>query len=212
MADHPLFAAAYERMTAPAEAGGLGQLRHQLLTRARGRVLEVGGGVGANLNHYPAEVTSLVVCEPDGAMRRRLEARIRREPPATPVEVVPAGVPGLDLADESFDTVVCTLVLCTVADVSGALAELRRLLGPDGRMLFLEHVVSPGPLGWAERAVAPIWQRLCAGCRPDRDTVGSLRASGFFVADCERPAVLGHLRARPIVVGSALPRLVSAAA
>ncbi|HWW53735.1 MAG TPA: class I SAM-dependent methyltransferase [Acidimicrobiales bacterium] len=211
MRDHPLFAAAYERVSAPAEAGWLGRLRHGLLSRSSGRVLEIGGGVGANFAHYPDAVTSVVVCEPDGAMRRRLERRLAHAPPSMTVDVVPGGVPGLDLAGGSFDTIVCTLVLCTVPDVPGALAELHGLLHPEGRLLFLEHVISPGLVGWAERAIAPAWQHLAAGCRCDRDTIAALRAADFVVADCERPTVFGRGSARFLVVGSAVPRVWASA-
>jgi ubiquinone/menaquinone biosynthesis C-methylase UbiE len=207
MPDHPLFAAAYERITAPAEAGWLGRMRHRLLSRASGRVLEVGGGLGANFGHYPAAVTSVVVCEPDGAMRRRLAGRVLDPLLVAPIELVAGGVPGLALPDASFDTIVCTFVLCTISDLPGALSELHRLLRPNGRLLFLEHVVSPGLLGWAERAVAPVWQRLAAGCRCDRDTIAALRAAGFVVADCERPPLFGRGGARLIVVGSAVPKI-----
>src|SRR3954447_3515820 len=114
MADHPLYASLYDRMTRPIENAGLGRRRAALLAGAVGRVLEVGGGTGANLPHYPADVT-VTVLEPDGAMRRKLLERLASlgEQLASKVEVHPVGVDEADFGPDSFDTVVCTLVLCT---------------------------------------------------------------------------------------------------
>lgn len=206
MADHPVFAALYDGVMSRAESGPLGRLRAHLVGRAKGRVLDVGAGTGANLIHLPAGLDSVVVAEPDGPMRRRLERRLEDAAVPVPVEVVSGGVPGLDFEDGSFDTILCTLVLCSVAEPTAALAELRRLLAPEGRLLFLEHVVVPGTVGRLQRLAAPAWQHLAAGCRLDRDTIASLRAAGFVVADCERPPIAGGTWGGFIVTGSALRR------
>src|SRR5260370_9156047 len=138
MAEHRMFAAFYERMEPKMEASGLRRLRTTLLRQARGRVLDVGGGIGANLDLWPAAVTSVVICEPDGAMRRRLEDRVAfRAPSSVPVEVHPRGVPGLPFPDASFDTVVCTLVLCSVDDLEASIIDLRRLGAPAATLLLL---------------------------------------------------------------------------
>src|SRR4051794_13544450 len=110
MGDHPIYAAMYDRLTRPMEDAGLARRRDQLLSGARGSVLEVGGGTGANLAHYPDDV-SVTVLEPDGAMRRRLLARHHD------VDVIAEPIEDADFAPDSFDTVVCTLVLCTVDDL-----------------------------------------------------------------------------------------------
>jgi SAM-dependent methyltransferase len=186
----------------PAEVAGLGGLRDLTLSTARGNVLEVGAGTGFNLSHYPPEVDSIVACEPDARMRGRLEGRAAECP--IPVTVIAEGVPGLPFAPESFDTVVCVLVLCTVADQPGALAELRRLTKPDGQLLFLEHVLADTALAHAQRAIAPLWSRAFDGCRLDRDTVAAMRGAGFVVADCERPQLFGRISAGAIVRGRAI--------
>jgi SAM-dependent methyltransferase len=209
MADHPLFAAVYDGVMARAESGWLGRLRAGVVGRARGRVLDVGAGTGANLAHVPAGVESVVLSEPDGAMRRRLERRVgeaRGAGPQVPVEVVAGSVPGLEFEDGLFDTILCTLVLCSVAEPSAALADLRRLLAPDGRLLFLEHVRVTGSGRHLQRLAAPAWQHIAAGCRLDRDTIGSLRAAGFVVADCERPPIVGGSWGGFVVTGSAVRR------
>ena len=206
MADHPLFAAVYDGVMARAESGWLGRLRAGTVGRARGRVLDVGAGTGANLAHVPAGADSVVLSEPDRAMRRRLERRVGEIGLRMPVSVVGGGVPGLGYEDGSFDTILCTLVLCSVAEPVAALADLRRLLAPDGRLLFLEHVRVTGPTGHLQRLAAPAWQHVAAGCRLDRDTIGSLRAAGFVVADCERPPVFRGSWGGFVVTGSAVRR------
>jgi SAM-dependent methyltransferase len=210
MADHPLYAAVYDRMVAGREARGLSERRRTLLAGARGRVLEIGAGTGLNLAHYPAEtVTSVVVLEPDAAMRRRLLRRIGAGTSAVPFEVHEAGIDDASFPEGSFDTVVATLVLCTVPDQPHAVAAIRRWLAPDGQLLFLEHVRATGLTARLQSAVAPLWRYLAAGCHPDRDTLAVLR-SELAVTDCERfamPAasvlmsacVQGVARPRPVI-------------
>ena len=112
--------------------------RRQVLGEARGRTLEIGSGTGINLDNYGAEVTELVLSEPDRHMvallRRKVEGSSR---PATVVDA-PAGK--LPFEDESFDTVTLVYVLCTVPDPGAALREIARVLKPGGRLLFIEHV------------------------------------------------------------------------
>lgn len=181
--EHVVFAAVYDRVTAPAERAGLADRRRRLLAGATGRVLEIGGGTGLNLPHYPAAL-DVTVLEPDGAMRERLLARVP-EVGAT-VEVHDAGIEDAPFADGSFDTVVSTLTLCTVPDLGKALREIHRLLAPGGRLLFIEHVLATGLQGLAQRATAPVWTRVAAGCHPDRDILAAMRTNGLAVTDCDR--------------------------
>ena len=208
MRDHRIYAAVYDRMTAPAEAAGLADRRRALLAGATGRVLEVGGGTGHNLPYYTA-ATEVVVLEPDGAMRRHLEGRLGTCP--VPARMVAAGIddPGLEhlgVGEGSFDTVVCTLVLCTVPDDQAAAARIAGLLAPGGRVLFLEHVRGPGARGVVQHLVTPLWRRVVPGCHLDRDPVIALRRAGLLPADYERVHLpLGPL-ASPGVVGTAVAR------
>ena len=132
-----LFAATYDRMSRNTEEAGLREMRHGLLASADGNVLEIGGGTGANLGHYDGKIESLVVTEPEPAMLRRLQKKARAQAPLAKILRAPAE--DLPFEDESFDTVVSTLVLCGVDDQPRSLGELRRVLRPGGQLLFLEH-------------------------------------------------------------------------
>src|SRR5438270_9819744 len=177
-----IFAAVYDRAMAGTEKAGLGDRRHELLASANGRVIEIGAGTGVNLAHYPDAVTELVLTEPEEPMARRLEAKANLSGRAATVVRAPAE--SLPFPDDSFDTAVCTLVLCTVRDPERTLAELQRVLKPGGTLLFLEHVRSddPGLAGWQDR-VAPLWRRLGHGCNPNRPTHDLIRDSGLRVLE-----------------------------
>ena len=180
---HRVFAAVYDRLNAGAERTWLGKRRADLVARATGQVLEIGAGTGANLAHY-RDVERVVAAEPDPAMRARLRSRLDRA--AVPIEVSDAPAEHLGFPDASVDTVVCTLVLCSVADPDAALAELRRVLRPGGRLLVLEHVRGEGRRArWQDR-VTPLWRRVGAGCHPNRDTVAAIERAGFHLEHQER--------------------------
>lgn len=184
--DHVLFAAWYDRVMHVAERAGLGERREQLLRRARGRVLEIGGGTGLSLAHYPVRLDDPVervdVVEPDAAMRRKLVPRAVDAPVLVKVH---AGGVDDPFPEPPYDTIVSCLALCTVPDLDRAVARLREALAPGGRLLFLEHVRSPGWWGSVQHAVTPVWTRVAPGCHLDRDVLGSLRAGGLLVTDVD---------------------------
>jgi ubiquinone/menaquinone biosynthesis C-methylase UbiE len=188
VSEHPIFARFYDRMTAGTERAGLAQMRRELLATASGRVLELGAGTGHNLEHYTDAVTELVMTEPDPHMASRLRDRLAKEPgaPGNPT-VVEASAEDLPFDDGSFDTVVATLVLCTVGDPQRALAESRRVLVEGGRLLYIEHVRStrPGLGRWQDRLERP-WGFLAAGCHPNRPTDQALADAGFWIDSLER--------------------------
>ncbi len=160
----------------------MGERRARLLAGARGAVLEVGGGTGANLAHY-RNVDRVTVVEPDPYMRKKLGPKAVAA--GVPVEVSAAGAEALPFPNASFDTVVSTLVLCTVPDQALALGEIRRVLRPGGRLLFIEHVRAAGPTArWQDR-IEPLWGRLLGGCHPNRDTVAAIERAGFEIETFE---------------------------
>ncbi len=196
-------AVAFERAAAPIERWGLARQRGLTVAPARGLVLEVGSATGANLAHYPPGVR-VIAAEADAAMRAKLV--VRAAAAAVPVRAVAAAVPGLPFADGVFGTVVSTLVLCAVDDVAGAVADLRRVLSPEGELLFLEHIVGRRPVAAKlQRALAPAWV-AAGGCHVDRDAIAALRAGGFVVGHCERLAPVGRLSAGTVVRGRAIKR------
>jgi ubiquinone/menaquinone biosynthesis C-methylase UbiE len=177
------FALTYDRQLAKVERAGLQALRQRLLADATGRVLEVGGGTGANLPFYGPGVESLTITEPEPAMLRRLERRVSEQGPQTKVLRAPAE--DLPFEDDSVDVVVSTLVLCGVDDQTQALRELRRVLRPGGRLIFIEHVRSdePGLARWQDRLNG--LNRFVACCDCNRRTLASIKAEGFEVTDVE---------------------------
>ncbi len=176
----------YDRLLAAAEAGPLGRWRAELLEEASGHVLEVGAGTGANLPWYPDVLEHLTLCEPDPGMASQLRAKMAVDP-AYPIDVNSAAGERLPAADSSQDVVVSTLVLCSVTDLDGALAEVRRVLKDGGRFLFLEHVADEGrPFKHAlQRAATPVWKRIAGGCCLDRPIGDHIRAAGFDVTAME---------------------------
>jgi ubiquinone/menaquinone biosynthesis C-methylase UbiE len=179
------FSALYDRCFEASEEAGLRDMRRDLLSAARGRVLEVGAGTGLNLDLYPESVTDLTLTEPDPHMFKQLRKRVDRS--SRPAEVVQAGAEKLPFED-SFDTVALTLVLCTVPNQAASLREIKRVLEPGGQFLFLEHVRSPDPklAKWQDRLERP-WRFLGDGCHCNRDTVAAIEAAGFELGGLERP-------------------------
>jgi ubiquinone/menaquinone biosynthesis C-methylase UbiE len=202
---HERFSAAiYEPFLALGERRGAASQRASLLGDLRGSVLEIGAGTGLNLPHYPATVGELVLTEPDPGMVARLRRRVaRQECAAASVRVVPAPAESLWFPDATFDAVVSTMVLCTVPDPAAALEEIARVLRPGGRLVLVEHVLSPsaGPARWQRRLARP-WAAFAAGCRCDQDTPALLDRAGWDVGSLRAGTWRGMPRiVRPLVVG-----------
>jgi ubiquinone/menaquinone biosynthesis C-methylase UbiE len=179
---HRVFAATYDPVTRPLERAVLGERRARLLSGLTGQVLDVGAGTGANLP-YLGHASRVVAAEPDAAMRRRLAAKLAQA--EVPVELSSDPAERLRYADASFDAVVFTLVLCSVASPDRALAEARRVLRPTGCLVVLEHVRGSGPLArWQDR-MTPVWARVNAGCHLGRDTAAAVQRAGFTIDQAE---------------------------
>lgn len=198
-----LFSAAYDRGMKASEEAGLRRMRRELLAQARGRVLELGAGTGLNLEHYPEGIESLTLVEPDPHMTKQLRPRVVAA--GREAEVVEAPAEHLPFPDDSFDTAVLTLVLCTVPDPTASLAEIKRVLKPGGQLLFLEHVRSRHPdlARWQDRLESP-WRFLADGCHCNRDTVSAISAAGFDLDDIERGSLpKAPPIVRPLATGAA---------
>jgi ubiquinone/menaquinone biosynthesis C-methylase UbiE len=168
-------------------------------------VIEVGAGSGANFAHYPSTVGEVVAVEPENYLRERAQHAARKA--SIPITVVDGSASRLPGDEASFDAGVAALVLCTVPDQMRALAELFRVIRPDGELRFYEHVVSKRP--WEARfqrlADATLWPRLAGGCHLARDTTTAIERAGFVIETSERfpfsPAPL--LPADPHILGKA---------
>lgn len=202
---HRLFAFLFAHLAPRAERldGALGH-RRELLAHARGRVLEIGAGTGLNLPHYPEAVSEVVATEPDPHMRKRL---VRGAAFASrPVALVDAEAERLPFTDRAFDTVVASLVLCSVRDPRTSIAEIRRVLRPDGLLLVYEHVRGEEPtLAARQDHLERPWGVLGAGCHPNRATAEAVEAAGFVWDGFRRFEMPGLWLASPHVLGVARP-------
>ena len=192
----------YDTVNERSEAAGLAGEREALLAGARGATIEIGAGTGLNLAHYPAALERLVLVEPDAHMIKRLTRRVERA--RVGAEIVAASAEQLPFADDSFDTAVVTFVLCTVDDAGRVLSEVGRVLKPGGRLLFLEHVRSADErIARRQDRIRPLYRALI-DCEPNRDTLGTIAASGFTVEAVRHGDVPGAPQIeRPMILGVA---------
>ncbi|MEY8015022.1 class I SAM-dependent methyltransferase [Mycobacterium servetii] len=185
--DNPFFARIWPYIAAH-EVEAIKALRRENLAGLSGRVLEVGAGIGTNFPHYPESVDEVVAVEPE----QRLTVQARAAADVVPVRVVVHG----DTVEafsggEPFDAVVCSLVLCSVADPGDVLQRLHSLLRPGGELRYLEHVASRGMRGRLQRfADATVWPRLFGNCHTHRDTEREIVAAGFEVQTARREETL----------------------
>lgn len=158
--------------------------RREVAGGARGRVLELGVGVGANWP-YLAEGIDYSGIEPDAYMLERARKHAAESSKTYDLRQAPAEA--LPFDDASFDTVIVTLTLCTVQDVPGALAEARRVLKPGGELRFGEHVRADGRVGaWVQDRLTPAWRKLGAGCHLNRPAADWIRDAGFEITELRR--------------------------
>lgn len=180
--------------------------REKVVPLAAGDVLEIGFGGGLNLPYYDRDqVRKVWGLEPSAGMRKRAKKLIA----TTDIDVELIDLPGeeIPLPDNSVDTVLVTYTLCTIADVSAALAGMRRVLKPDGRLLFTEHGRAPdiGVRRWQDR-LNPGWKKLAGGCNMNRDIAGTIEDAGFSLAEDNRMYIPGVRILNYHYWGTARPR------
>ena len=193
---HRWFAALYDRISRGGERAQVRHLRKELLSSVTGDVLEIGAGTGANFEYYD-EGARVIALEPDPHMLKRAEAKLRSN-----IELRQAPAEALPFADASFDAVVSTLVLCTVSDPPRALAEIRRVLRPGGKLVFIEHVRAEGMAGRVQRVIRAPWRYFGAGCNIDRATGDTMRDASFEITTLKRTKFMPIM---PVIYGVAEP-------
>lgn len=194
----------YDRLLVPRLTHGLCGLkiitkqRQRVVPRAEGVVVEIGLGSGLNLAHYdPDKVMRVIGIEPDAAMLDIAGRAVAKAP--FEVEILNEGAEKMSLDSHLADTVVVTYTFCSIPELAAAMAEIRRVMKPSGRLVFAEHGRSlrPGAARWQDR-LNPYWKRLAGGCNINRDPAEHLRRSGFRIEEVENfslpmvPHIIGH--------------------
>ncbi|GAB7388557.1 class I SAM-dependent methyltransferase [Bacillaceae bacterium] len=178
------FAKYYDVFMEPLERRRFRDIRKKLVGKARGKVLEIGSGTGLNFPYYE-QAETVIAIEPEPYMRKKSVARAQKA--HVPIKVMDGDAQNLPFPDDSFDTVVATLVLCTIPDPVLALREIRRVCKPEGRVLLFEHVRLNHPIwGSLQDWLTPIWKRLCDGCHLNRNTLEWIEKAGLRVIRLEK--------------------------
>ena len=178
----------YDRRISPrlvhcgCSADEFSQMRERIIPRAKGIVVEIGFGSGLNLPHYdPRKVDLLIGVEPDAAMLALANEPLAKTP--FPAELHQAAAEQLPLKDAIADTVVVTYALCSIADPARALAEIKRILKPSGKLLFCEHALATGWRARLQNRLDSMWRKLFGGCSITRDPIVAITAAGFTIED-----------------------------
>jgi len=201
-----LMARFYDRVMKQSEGACLSAWRKELLENVNGHVLEVGAGTGVNLSFYPKAVQRVVMAEPDSHMRAKLADRIISHGVAS-AQISDGSLESLPFPDGEFDFVTCMLVLCSVPDLNHALREIRRVLVPGGRLVFMEHVAAEdrsNRLKW-QRRLEPLWKSVSGNCHFTRKTEQAILDSGFKMEQIQRESMRKSMPlTRPTIRGVAV--------
>lgn len=177
--------------------------RERVIGAAEGRVLEIGSGSGVNLPFYRPTVGEILALEPSPS----LLAIARRVPrPGMPVRFIEASAEAIPLDDGSVDTVVTTWTLCTIPGAAAALSEMRRVLKPGGKLLFVEHGRSPDRgVRWWQDTITPAWRPISGGCHLNRPIRSMIENGGFRIDRVETGYMPGPKPMTFMYEGSARP-------
>ena len=163
----------------PLEKESFKQIRTDLINKASGQVLELGAGTGINFSLYK-NVTCVMATEPNPFMIE--QSIINQKKAIVPIRIIQSSAENLPFENDSFDTVIATLVFCTIPNVEDALNEMHRICKPNGKILLFEHVKMEQPiLAKMQIYLTPFWKKICDGCCLDRETVGVLESKGFKI-------------------------------
>jgi ubiquinone/menaquinone biosynthesis C-methylase UbiE len=173
-----------------------GKYRSRIVPRARGRVLEVGIGSGLNLPWYGPAVQSVCGLDPSAELVRITARRARKA--GLEVELLERSAEQIPLDDQFVDSIVMTWTLCSIPNPMQALSEMRRVLKPDGELLFVEHGLAPDAnvRAWQHR-LNPVWNRIAGGCNLDRKMGELIAAAGFHLAELDTGYARGPKFGRP---------------
>jgi ubiquinone/menaquinone biosynthesis C-methylase UbiE len=182
------------------------RLRAEWIPRARGEVLEIGIGSGLNLPFYSPEVQRVYGVDPSVELQRMARKRVAAR--RLPVEFLSQSAEEpLPLPNESVDTVVVTWTICSIPNVDQALQQMKRVLRPSGRLIFLEHGRSPDPrvVAWQDR-LTPLWKTFTGGCHLNRKVDELITAAGFQITELKTCYLSGPRPMSYIYQGFAQPR------
>ncbi len=179
--------------------------RRRIVPQAEGRVLEIGIGSGPNLPFYSSSMRQVIGLEPSSklvGMTRRMARSISR-----PVELIEGTAEDIPVETAAIDTVITTWTLCSIPDATRALGEMRRVLKPGGRLLFVEHGRAPDRnVEWWQDRLTPAWRRIAGGCHLNRAITGLIEAAGFHLERCDTGYMRGPRPMTFMYEGSARPR------
>jgi ubiquinone/menaquinone biosynthesis C-methylase UbiE len=183
----------------------LAAYRARVLSAAQGRVLEIGIGSGLNLPYYSTTVEQVIGLDPSPKLLAMAREAARRT--SLPLELIENSAETIPLYNRSIDTVVSSWTMCSIPDVQRALGEMRRVLKPEGRLLFVEHGRSPDPgvRRWQDR-LTPVWRRVGGGCHLNRPIGELIEAAGFRIERIETGYMRGPKPMTFMYEGSARPR------
>jgi len=179
--------------------------RTRIVSAAEGRVLEIGIGSGLNLPFYGAGVSQVIGLDPSPVLLAM--ARDAARGTAAPLKLLEGSAESIPIEDGGVDTIVTTWTLCSVPEVERALADMRRVLRPGGRLLFVEHGRAPEPrVRWWQDRLTPAWKRLSGGCHLNRAVAELIAAAGFRFERLDNSRIPGPKPMTYMYEGSARPR------